>query len=89
MFAKWIVDQKYCSIHYMASLTQARSKREVANRLMESRKNALYEINGKNVSSPFFDDQLRITFKGEANREQREQVDLAAKLISKILSGSG
>ena len=35
------------------------------------------------------DDQLRITFKGEANREQREQVDLAAKLISKILSGSG
>ena len=35
------------------------------------------------------DDQLRITFKGEVNREQREQVDLAAKLISKILSGSG
>ncbi len=27
--------------------------------------------------------------KGEATREQREQVDLAAKLISKILSGSG
>ena len=37
----------------------------------------------------YADDQLRITFKGEANREQREQVDLAAKLISKILSGSG
>ena len=37
----------------------------------------------------FADDQLRITFKGEANREQREQVDLAAKLIIKILSGSG
>ena len=35
------------------------------------------------------DDQLRITFKGEASRQQREQVDLAAKLISKILSGSG
>ena len=35
------------------------------------------------------DDQLRITFKGEANGEQREQVDLAAKLIIKILSGSG
>ena len=35
------------------------------------------------------DDQLRITFKGEANREQREQADLDAKLISKILSGSG
>ena len=34
------------------------------------------------------DDQLRITFKGEANREQREQVGLAVKLISKILSGS-
>ena len=37
----------------------------------------------------YADDQLRITFKGEANREQREQVDLAAKLISKMLSGSG
>ena len=37
----------------------------------------------------YTDDQLRITFKGEANREQREQVDLAAKLIKKILSGSG
>jgi len=35
------------------------------------------------------DDQLRITFKGEANRDQHEQVVLAAKLISKILSGSG
>lgn len=37
----------------------------------------------------YADDQLRITFKGKANREQREQVDLAAKLIKKILSGSG
>ena len=37
----------------------------------------------------YADDQLRITFKGEANREQREQLDLAAKLIKKILFGSG
>ena len=37
----------------------------------------------------YADDQLRITFKGEANREQREQLDLVAKLIKKILSGSG
>ena len=37
----------------------------------------------------YADNQLRITFKGEANREQREQLDLVAKLIKKILSGSG
>ena len=37
----------------------------------------------------FADDQLRITFNGDASREQRDQVDLAAKLIIKILSGSG
>jgi len=37
----------------------------------------------------YTDDQLRITFNGEASREQREQVDLAAKLIIKILSASG
>ncbi len=36
----------------------------------------------------YADDQLRISFKGEVNREKREQVNLAAKLIRKILSGS-
>ena len=36
----------------------------------------------------YADEQLRITFKGEVSREQREQVDLAAKLIKKILAGS-
>ena len=36
----------------------------------------------------YADDQLRISFKGDTSREQREQLDLAAKLILKILSGS-
>jgi len=36
----------------------------------------------------YADDELRISFKGEVNREKREQVDLAAKLIKKILAGS-
>jgi len=36
----------------------------------------------------YADDQLRISFKGDVSREQREQLDLAAKLILKILSGS-
>ena len=36
----------------------------------------------------YADDELRISYKGQTSREQREQVDLAAKLIRKILSGS-
>ena len=62
--------------------------------VMESREFSQYLLDQEAEASPswkklYADDQLRITFKGEANREQREQVDLAAKLISKILSGSG
>ena len=62
--------------------------------VMEDREFSQYSRYKKAKASPswktlYDDDQLRITFKGEANREQREQVDLAAKLISKILSGSG
>ena len=62
--------------------------------VMESRELFQYSLDQEAEASPswktlYDDDQLRITFKGEANREQREQVDLAAKLISKILSGSG
>ena len=62
--------------------------------IMESREFSPHSLDQK-MEAPsswkklYADDQLRITFKGEANREQREQVDLAAKLISKILSGSG
>ena len=33
----------------------------------------------------YSDDQLQITHRGEANREQREQVRLAARLIKRIL----
>ena len=60
----------------------------------ESREFFQYSLDQEDETSPawkklYADDQLRITFKGEANREQREQVDLAAKLIKKILSGSG
>jgi len=62
--------------------------------VMESREYSQYSLDQEEEASPswktlYDNDQLRITFKGEANREQREQVDLAAKLISKILSGSG
>ena len=62
--------------------------------VMEDREFPQYSLDEEAEASPswktlYDDDQLRITFKGEANREQREQVDLAAKLISKILSGSG
>lgn len=35
----------------------------------------------------YADDELKISFKGEASREKREQVNLAAKLIKKILAG--
>jgi len=51
--------------------------------------NSIDELTRPSWQELYADDQLRITFKGEANREQREQVDLAAKLISKILSGNG
>ena len=59
---------------------------------MESRKFSEYSLDQEAEPSPLWktlyaDDQLRITFKGKANRQQREQVDLAAKLIRKILSG--
>ena len=62
--------------------------------IMESREFSPHLLDQEAEAPPswktlYTDDQLRITFKGEANREQREQVDLAAKLISKILSGSG
>ena len=62
--------------------------------VMESREFSQYSLDQEAEASPswkklYADDQLRITFKGKANREQREQVDLAAKLIKKILSGSG
>jgi DNA-binding transcriptional MerR regulator len=62
--------------------------------IMESREFSPHLLDQEAEALPswkklYADDQLRITFKGEANREQREQVDLAAKLISKILSGSG
>ena len=62
--------------------------------VMENSELFQYSLDQDEEASPswktlYDDDQLRITFKGEANREQREQVDLAAKLISKILSGSG
>ena len=33
----------------------------------------------------YSDDQMQITYRGEANREQREQVRLAARLIKRIL----
>ena len=61
--------------------------------VMEDRELFRYSMNKEAEALPswktlYDDDRLRITFKGEANREQREQVDLAAKLISKILSGS-
>ena len=64
------------------------------SRIMESRELSPHLLDQEAEAPPswkklYADDQLRITFKGEANREQREQVDLAAKLISKILSGSG
>ena len=64
------------------------------SRIMESREFSPHLLDQEAEAPPawkklYADDQLRITFKGEANREQREQVDLAAKLISKILSGSG
>jgi len=60
----------------------------------ESREFSQHSLDQEAETSPtwkklYADDQLRITFKGEVNREQREQVDLAAKLIKKILSGSG
>ena len=60
--------------------------------VMESREFSQYSLDEEAEASPswktlYDDDQLRITFKGEANREQREQVDLAAKLIVKMLSG--
>jgi DNA-binding transcriptional MerR regulator len=62
--------------------------------IMESREFSPHLLDQEAEAPPswkklYDDDQLRITFKGEASREQREQVDLAAKLISKILSGSG
>jgi len=62
--------------------------------IMESREFSPHLLDQEAEAPPswkklYDDDQLRITFKGKANREQREQVDLAAKLISKILSGSG
>ena len=61
--------------------------------VMESRELFQYSIDKEEEASPswktlYDDDQLRITFNGEASREQREQVDLAAQLIRKILSGS-
>lgn len=61
---------------------------------MESDELFQYSLDQEEEASPswktlYDDDQLRITFKGEANREQHEQVDLAAKLIIKILSGTG
>ena len=64
------------------------------SRIMESRDFSPHLLDQEAEAPPswkklYADDQLRITFKGEANREQREQVDLAAKLIRKILSGSG
>jgi len=62
--------------------------------VMEDSKLLKYSLDQEAEAPPswnklYADDQLRITFKGEANRQQREQVDLAAKLIIKILSGSG
>jgi len=64
------------------------------SRIMESREFSPRLLDQEAEALPswkklYADDQLRITFKGEASREQREQVDLAAKLIRKILSGSG
>ena len=61
--------------------------------VMESREFSKYSLDQEAEAPPswkklYADDQLRITFKGEASREQREQVDLAAKLIKKILAGS-
>ena len=60
---------------------------------MENREFSRYPLNTEAETPPswktlYADDQLKISFKGEANREKREQVDLAAKLIKKILSGS-
>ena len=62
--------------------------------VMESGEFSEYLLDQEAEPSPswktlYTDDQLRITFNGEASREQREQVDIAAKLISKILSASG
>jgi hypothetical protein len=34
----------------------------------------------------YADDELRISYKGQASREQREQVELTAQLIKKMLS---
>ena len=61
--------------------------------VMESRSLSSYFSRKKAQAAPswktlYADEQLRISFKGEASREQREQLDLAAKLILKILSGS-
>jgi len=62
--------------------------------IMESREYSQYSLDQEEEASPswktlYDNGRLQITFKGEANRQQREQVDLAAKLIKKILSGSG
>ena len=61
--------------------------------VMESRELFRYLKDKKAEAAPswktlYDDDRLRISFKGEVDRKKREQVDLAAKLISKILSGS-
>jgi DNA-binding transcriptional MerR regulator len=61
--------------------------------VMESRELFRYSMNMEAEAAPswktlYDDDRLRISFKGEADREKREQVELAAKLIRKILSGS-
>ena len=37
----------------------------------------------------YADDELRISFKGQASREQREQVELTAQLIKKMLVNKG
>ena len=62
--------------------------------VMESRSLSSYFSRENAQDAPswktlYADEQLRISFKGEASREQREQLDLAAKLMLKILSGKG
>jgi hypothetical protein len=37
----------------------------------------------------YTDDRLRISYQGEVSREKREQVELAAELIKKILLSNG
>jgi len=67
--------------------------REEPRIMEESRAFSRHSLDQDAEASPswkklYADDQLRITFKGKVSREQREQVDLAAKLIVKILSSS-